>query len=79
MKNNEATQSDTIVKIKSGRGQSVIFDCWKYWEIVGEISWRGANRFDALDAGKWCIRAKPGDRKEIKPDIELIVERKKHG
>ena len=76
MKNGEPVRADTTVKIKGGRGGTVIFDCWKYWEIVGEILWRGASRCDALDATKWVRKASPGERKTVKPEIELIIERK---
>lgn len=54
--------------------QSVRFETWKYWEILGELIFRSADRTDACDAAKWCARtAKPGDRRELFPDITLEV------
>lgn len=52
----------------------VKFESWKYWEIVGELMFRSADRSEAYDAARWCARfAKPGDRKELFPDIYLEV------
>ena len=70
-------QNNTIVKIRGGRSATIALDAWKYWEIVGEIVWRGANRLDALDVAKRVARAKPGERFSIEPGIDLIVERKR--
>lgn len=54
--------------------KAVKFEIWRYWEIVGELIFRSADRLDAYDAARWCARfAKPGDRKELFPDISLEV------
>ena len=52
----------------------VRFECWRYWEIVGELIFRHADRQDAYDAARWCGRfAKSGDRRELLPDITMEV------
>ena len=52
----------------------VKFESWRYWEIVGELIFRSADRLDAYDAARWCGRfAKPGDRRELAPDITMEV------
>ena len=52
----------------------VLFDTWRYWEIVGELIFMHAKRQDAYDAARWCGReARHGDRMEIAPDISLEV------
>ena len=65
-----------LVTIRSpGVKKPSIFETDRYWEIVSELTWRKAERLDAYDAAKWCDRtAKPGDRKELKPDITLEVK-----
>lgn len=30
--------------------KAVKFECWRYWEIVGELMFRSADRQDAYDA-----------------------------
>lgn len=75
---NYSFKTDTVVDITSFGHRTVIFDAWKYWEIVGELSWRGASRVDATDAGKWCMHAEPGIERKIDiPEILLRVRRKK--
>ena len=71
-------QTDTVVDITSFGHRTVIFDAYKYWEIVRELSWRGASRIDATDAGKWCMHAEPGSERKIDiPEIHLRIRRKK--
>ena len=54
--------------------KAVKFESWRYWEIVGELMFRSADRLDAYDAARWCGRfAKPGDRRELAPDITMEV------
>lgn len=74
-------QQDTIITIKGGKkSDTVKFESWKYWEIVGELTWRGADRNQSYDNAKWCSRAEPGSETDIKisggPDILLKVKRK---
>jgi len=78
---NLAFQQDTIVTIKGGKkSDAVKFESWKYWEIVGELAWRGADRNQSYDNAKWCSRAEPGSEKNVKifggPDISLKVKAK---
>lgn len=65
-----------LVTIRSGGTKKpATFETWRYWEIVGELVWRSANRLDAYDAARWCGRfAKPGDRRELFPDITMEVK-----
>ena len=61
-----SAQQDTVVTIKGGKkSDTVKFESWKYWEIVGELAWRGADRNQAYDNAKWCSRAEPGSEKTI--------------
>ncbi len=74
-------QQDTIVTIKGGKKSDTIkLDGWKYWEIVGELTWRGADRSQSTDNAKWCSRAEPGSEKSILipggPPISLKARRK---
>ena len=74
-------QQDTIVTIKGGtKSDSVKFESHRYWEIVGELAWRGADRNQSYDNAKWCGRAEPGSEKSIKvscgPEITLKVKTK---
>ena len=63
-----------IVTIRSeGEKNNVSFACWRYWEIVGELIWRKADRLEAYEAARWCARARPTDRLEIDPGISMEV------
>lgn len=54
----------TCVIISDGKRKDTL-ETWRYWEIVGELQWLGTSRPDALDAAKWCAKAKPGDSKAL--------------
>lgn len=74
-------QQDTIVTISGGKTSLTLrIESWKYWEILGELRWKGADRNQSYDNAKWCGRADPGSEKTIKisggPDILLKVKRK---
>ena len=74
-------QHKTIVTIKGGKKNGALeFESHRYWEIVGELAWRGADRNQSYDNAKWCSRAEPGSEKNIKifggPDISLKVKTK---
>ena len=59
-------QQDTIVTITGGKsGGAVKFESHRYWEIVDELGWRGADRNQATDNAKWCGRAEPGSEKTV--------------
>ena len=59
-------RQDTIVTIKGGKkSDTAKFEGWKYWEIVGELAWRGADRNQSTDNAKWCSRAEPGSEKTV--------------
>ena len=50
------------------------FETRRYFEILGELTWRKADRLEAHEAAKWCDRmAKPGDWRELDPDILMEV------
>ena len=74
-------QQDTVVIIKGGKkSDTEKYESYKYWEILGALTWRGADRNQATDNAKWCGRAEPGSEKSIKifggPDILLKVKTK---
>ena len=68
-------KTDTLLIITGGRSKTISFESWKFWEIVGELVWRGANRFDAEDAAKWAAKAPIGLEKTIKPGILLKIRK----
>lgn len=75
-------QQDTIVTISGGETSlTVRIESWKYWEIMGELRWKGADRNQALDTAKWCMRAESGSEKSIpiekRPSILVKVKGKK--
>ena len=76
MARKEQTQERKVyVTIRSvTQRKAVKYESWRYWEIVGELMFRSADRQDAYDAARWCGRfAKPGDRRELSPDITMEV------
>lgn len=60
------------VTISSG-GKHVTLETWRYWEIVGELQFMGADRCDAIEAAKWAARAQTGEWYRICP-AELIKD-----
>lgn len=60
------------VAISSG-GKTVKLETWRYWEIVGELQFMGADRCDAIEAAKWAARAQTGEWYRICPS-ELIKD-----
>ena len=70
-------KQDNIAVIQSFGKKTEKLETWKYWEIVGELIWRGADRFQAEDAAKWCLRAETGEEKTIDPDIQVKIKGKK--
>ena len=76
--NDLAIQQDTVVSICGGKMSGTTkFESHRYWEIVGELSWRGADRNQSTDGAKWCYRAEPGSEKSIPikgcPEITLKI------
>ncbi len=57
----------------SSDGKTARFETWRYWEIVGELQFMGADRFDAIEAAKWAARAQAGEWYRICP-LELIKD-----
>ena len=69
---------NTYVSICGGKMSGTTkFERHRYWEIVGELSWRGADRNQSIDVAKWCYRAEPGSEKSIpvkgRPEITLKI------
>ena len=63
-----------VVTIRSAdKRKPVVLETWRYWEIVGELRWMGADYTQATDAAKWAQRAKPGDINRA-DDILMEVE-----
>ena len=50
----------------------VVLETWRYWEIVGELRWRGTDYPAATDAAKWAQRSKPGDICELLPYSTIV-------
>ena len=77
--NNGDIKPDLIVTISGGKfSKSEKFEIGRYWEIVGELIWRGADRIKAYDTAKWCMHAARGSETIIRglgnlPDILLKV------
>lgn len=74
-------QHETIVTIKGGKSSGAVeFEGHRYWEIVDELNWRGADRNQSTDNAKWCARAEPGSETSnlvsCYPPIILKVKRK---
>ena len=62
----DAFQQNTVVSIKGGKkSETAKFEGRRYWEIVGELTWRGADRNQAIDNAKWCGKAEPGSEKTV--------------
>ncbi len=71
-KQKQQTERSVLVTIRSP-GKTVRFDAWRYWEIVSELQMMHTERADAVEAANWCLRAKPGDRRELANGIVLEV------
>ena len=72
-KKEPAPERKICVIIRSAdKRKPVTLDTWRYWEIVGELRWMGADYTQATDAAKWCQRAKPGDINRVS-DILMEV------
>ena len=66
MDRKDKTQGRKVyVTIRSPAGKKEKLETWRYWEIVGELQFMGATRVQAVDAAKWCIKAKPGEFAKI--------------
>ena len=74
MKNHGKEQErKVLVTIRSQR-RPVTLESWRYWEIVGELLFMGADRFEAYEAARWCgSKATPGDKKELSCGITMEV------
>jgi len=66
------SERKVLVTIRSQR-KPVALETWRYWEIVGELLFMGEERCTAIDAAKWCARAKPGDVHDLASGIRLEV------
>ena len=71
-KQKQQTERSALVTIRSP-AKTVRFDTWRYWEIVAELQMIHTDRADAVEAANWCLRAKPGDRRELVNGIILEV------
>lgn len=74
--NNRNLNLNTITWITGGKlSGNAHYDTWKYWEIVGELISRGADRFVAQDTMKWIQRASVGETKAIDPNITIKIKK----
>ena len=73
----QAPERKTYVIIRSGAHKAVKFETKQYYGIVLELTLRSADRDEARSAARWCFHhAKPGDRRELWPDITMEVAEK---
>ena len=74
-KEKQTPERKVLVTIRSQAGKKPAkLEAWRYWEIVGELTWRGVDRIIANETAHWCFRtAKPGERREL-PDYGVTVE-----
>ena len=50
-------------------------ETWRYYTILNTLRFHGVQRMEAETTAKWiCREAKPGDRREIWPGIEIVIE-----
>lgn len=75
-KQEKEQERKVVVAIRSSRRKAATLDTWRYWEIVGELQFMGATRPQAVDAAKWCIKAKPGEFAKIliSETNEIVLE-----
>lgn len=72
-KQKQQTERSVLVTIRSP-AKTMRFDTWRYWEIVAELQMLHTERADAIEAANWCLRAKPGNRRELANGIVLEEE-----
>ena len=67
-------QERRIVTIRPPKGPAIRHEAWRYNSIVETLREYGAKREEAYKTTLWiCRHAKPGDKKEIWPNIEIEV------
>lgn len=57
-------ESTLVIRDISGK-RIFRIEYWKYYEIVNELRSLGIDQDRAYDAGKWSMRAKPGDNLQV--------------
>ena len=60
------------VEIRSGKHREV-YATWKSYSIINSLRSFGANREEAYAADVWQRHAKPGETKEISPNITMTI------
>lgn len=71
----DTPQQDTMIYIYGGRGGATVnFASYKYWEIIGELIFKGVERMEAYDAGKWAKRATVGEVKHLSHNVTMKVK-----
>lgn len=70
--NNRSQERKILATFRSGRKKDQ-HETWKYWENVGTLIYMGAERQTAYDTAKWLMRAEPGDRRTVEPEILVEV------
>ena len=76
MKTDASGHTNMVVKIIGGKQPSATLSSDRYWEIVVELIFRGAEQFEAYEAAKWPYRAEVGTEREVKPNILMKVKKK---
>lgn len=73
-KKEPAPERKVCVIIRSAdKRKPVVLDTWRYWEIVGELRWMGADRQTSYDAAKWLQQLHPGDSQTLPNGITMEV------
>lgn len=61
-----------VIIRSADKKKPAVLETWRYWEIVGELRWMGADYTQATDAAKWCQRAKPVEICELLPHSTIV-------
>lgn len=73
-KKEPAPERKVCVIIRSAdKKKPVVLDTWRYWEIVSELRWMGADRQTAYDAAKLLQQLHHGDSQTLPNGITMEV------
>lgn len=65
-------EPEVFVTIRCGKKTETI-EVWRFYSIVNVLRQNGATREEAGIAATWARKAKPGDTRELWPDITMEV------
>ena len=61
-----------FVTIRKGKNSETL-ESWRYYSIINVLGWYDVARPEAYDAAKWAQKAKPGDKREVWPEVTMEV------